>query len=279
MEKYDQAAQIFEKMAESHLALGSEYHSARNLAKAASYYLKGSNVKKALSLYDRAGLLYRQTGKTDSAMTMYKEAAESVLNIDDLKAADYFLTAAQICSGDRKFIEASNYTLSAASIMVKHKKMIEAENSLRLNIRYCIESELSTSDKMANPAQLIVKSVVSLMILKLLNGDVIAGRKLEKEAIDNWAFRSTEEYHDVSRLLAALEVNDGTEARLALSTNTFKQTHFEFSKLIADIPLPKMEASKVGAQLVPNLSASAPAQSREATCKTHDEEDDEDDIC
>ncbi|THD28238.1 Gamma-soluble NSF attachment protein [Fasciola hepatica] len=308
---FPQAADLYAKIAELQMKVGSAFHCAKNYENAAFVYKDMKDFNKMAELVDKGGELLRKAGTPDSASYLYERAAKAIEQAIPEKAAEFYELSSDACEVEDKYHEAADQCNNAARIWVRLRRFAEAERLLRKYIEFSCKANpastaatlCGTADSSAVP-KLCSRAVVVMILMKLHQEDEVAANKIFTEAMQRWRFGESDDYNAVQRLLNAVEQTDGEAAAQALKASCFRTLDLDYVRLIKEIKFPTYEtgADKDDDErkhhpprvVAPSFSPTIPAATRDIPKSVEivheergslpqptrsDEPEDEEDIC
>ncbi|TPP59170.1 Gamma-soluble NSF attachment protein [Fasciola gigantica] len=257
---FPQAADLYAKIAELQMKVGSAFHCAKNYENAAFVYKDMKDFNKMAELVDKGGELLRKAGTPDSASYLYERAAKWVFRISEFyrfraieqaipeKAAEFYELSSDACEVEDKYHEAADQCNIAARIWVRLRRFADAERLLRKYIEFsCKANPASTAATLGGTAdssavpKLCSRAVVVMILMKLHQEDEVAANKIFTEAMQRWRFGESDDYNAVQRLLNAVEQADGEAAAQALKASCFRTLDLDYVRLIKEIKFPTYE--------------------------------------
>lgn len=243
----EKAAALYKTIADLHYQLGSYFHCAKNYENASLVYRDLKQYDQMAELVAHSGELMRKCGAPDSAAYLYERAAKNLETPNPQRAAEFYESAADACEVEDKFHEAADQCNYAARIWVRLRRFSDAERMLRLYIAYLMRGNPDSvaanvsglADHAAVP-KMCARAVVTLVLIKLHEGDEVAANKVFSEAMECWRFGESDDYPQIRQLLGALEDGDASRAEQILKSSCFKTLDLDYARLLKEIKLPEV---------------------------------------
>ncbi|KAL5103015.1 Gamma-soluble NSF attachment protein [Taenia crassiceps] len=211
----------------------SFFHCAKAYETASLLFRDLGKFDEVVKCIETAGQLLRQSGVPDSASTLYAKGAKGLEGNMPEESARLYERAADTSEVEEKYLQAADFAGQSARLWARLRQFNEADRLLRYQMRLCA---LGAGGENVNTAyQVCGKAVVALVILKLVQDDSVAARKVYEEAVEQYHFNDTDDAAAVAKLLHAYEPYDSAAMAEVIILPTFRNLETEFARLARSI--------------------------------------------
>ncbi|EDO36713.1 predicted protein [Nematostella vectensis] len=227
---YPEAQDAFKKSADAHYNSHATFHAAKALEQAATVLKEMKRVDEAVDLIEKAGFYYRESGSADTAAMALIRGAKMCDSLEQPeKAIELFLNAGDLNIAEDKIREAIEPITSAARLQLKSKKLAEGIETYKkiLDLFQQIEN-----------LQMMYKTVLSLIVVYLHEGDYVAADRCFKDACGIPGFTNSDEAQAGERVLECFDQGDSDGIASCAAQPLFTYLDNEIAKLSRSLRAP-----------------------------------------
>jgi len=213
----NKAAECFEKCK-------SYYSAAKCYEAAGMMYGKDLNQwDQAVTSFQTACAMYREHGVPDTAAQCLDRAAKIMESIIPEKAADFYVTAADVAMIESKHHQAAEFCGKAARVFLKIKNLTRAAELVQNQLEYLVEAEDVAGSS---------RVVVCVTLIHLARDDYVAAKRA---FTDGRAYVDQQELYSMELLLDGVDTMDSKKVVNALNHPFIKSLDNEITKIVRDI--------------------------------------------
>ncbi len=224
---FDQATNVHVTCAEMQKDVKSYFHAAKSYEAAAMCQKELKEWKKVADFIEQACDLFLEHGTPDTAALCLAKGAKMVEQHITDRAIELYKRAADVANAEDNSRQCAEMVGKAARLLIRQRRLDEAFEAIQM--------EMEMQSKVNNMAP-VYKLAMVLVLIKLHQGDYVAGDQAFQGSVKYAGFDSSEEAQLIGNVLNYYDQADRETVEMLCKKPLFTYLDNDFVKLARELP-------------------------------------------